>query len=522
MTRILPKTAFIQSPRKPLIYFVTSNEDKMFQARLIFSKFGLELQSFQRPPEYLEDYAQGKEKLLEVGVREVAGALGSSDFFFLEDTSVRIEAISEQTDEPGLAIKEWFTPQRMQDLADRIVREELDPAATVKSDIALHVPGLSRPVFFSGETTGRIAPVAPDFDRDPRYPWLRPDTFNGWLIPDGYDQPLGSLSFDSSMAVDFRARALVSLVERLEEYAVVLNAPPHSYAVRTKPGPAQPQLPLANRPALMVIGQTCSGKTTFGERASFGTGLTHIEASHVMRTIPLPEESDSVDSFARANLLMLRGGADVVARRITEIYGDALAEGFVITGFRTLQELAFLKERFPWALVVSIEASEPTRYDRYLLRDRPDDTLTLERFRQRDSEHKYFGLLNVGDHVADVRLKNEGSLEDYLAQVDSVVDERWTRVRGITPALPEESMAKSQLVRVLLALEGGSYGLTPQEIEVASATSGRIVRRSSARKVLAEFEALVRRTGDPSGVSYALSDAGHAYLQLLRARGLVI
>src|SRR5690349_17440559 len=58
--RIVPKPVFLQASRRPLLYFVTSSSDKLIQARLLFSKFGLELQTFQDPPDYVEDYSQSK------------------------------------------------------------------------------------------------------------------------------------------------------------------------------------------------------------------------------------------------------------------------------------------------------------------------------------------------------------------------------------------------------------------------------------------------------------------------------
>lgn len=517
--RLVPKPLLLRSEKRPLIYFVTSSLDKLIQARLLFSKVGLELQAFQDAPEYREDYSQSKLKLLEVGVREVARSLGTSTLFFLEDTSVRIEALStEDRDEPGLEIKDWFSPQAMTELAQRVYRHGLDAHATVRSDVALHVPGLERPVFFSGETSGTIAGSAPSFEQDPRYPWLRPDTFNGWLIPEGSDRRLGEMEFEASLAYDFRAKAFRSLLDRLEEYTAALNLPHQGYALRTRPSTGQPQLPLSSPPALLVIGHTCAGKTTFGERSA-SRGLHHIEASHVMRTISLPEQvPPDLTAFNRASLLMLQRGFDIVGRQIADIYARELRDSFVITGFRTLQELAFLTELIPWSRIVLIESSEAARYERYLRRERPDDALTLERFRTRDAEHEFFGLLGVAEQIADVRVRNEGSLDEYWFQVDGVIAGRnVSRLRGVMPPLSEDAIRKSQLFRVLAAVGATHRRLTPLEVEEATAKLGT-VKRSSVRKVAGDVPALIQRHGDESASQLQLSDAGRAYLQLIRRR----
>lgn len=519
-SRIVPKPIFLTSERRPLVYFVTSNSDKLMQARLIFAKYGLELQAFQDPPAYIEDYAQSKSGLLETGVREIARSVGSSALFFLEDTSARIEALSEPNrDVPGLAIKDWFSSERAEELSQRIQAEDLDPGATVRSDIALHLPGLDRVIFFSGETRGRVATSPPSFEQDPRYPWLRPDTFNGWLIPEGADRPLGAMDFEQSLAFDFRAIAIRKMLDRIEEYVAALNMPGQAYAVRARNTSLAPQLPLEHPRSFLVVGYTCAGKTTFGEHAaSLPRHSVHIEASHVMRTIPLPEEAPTdIDAFARASLLMLQGGFDVVARRVLELYSNELSNSFVITGFRTLQELHRIAESLPTVEIVYIESSEATRYSRYLERHRPGDDLSLDRFRSRDSEHEFFGLLDLADQVADIRIRNEDRLNDYFGQVTAVLSGRWSRTRGVSSGASKESLERSQLLRILRTLPAADRGISPAEIEELTRASGKAVARSSVRKVLTDSP-LVRKVEDAASSLYSISEAGLSYLWLVDRR----
>ncbi|MGY4414904.1 inosine/xanthosine triphosphate pyrophosphatase family protein [Bradyrhizobium sp. LB7.1] len=116
-----------------------------------------------------------------------------------------------------MAVKEWFSSASFEAL-DRELREKgNNRRVIVKSDIALYLPALSRKVFFHGETDGAIATSPPEFSPSAQYPWLTPDTFNGWFIPQGATKRLGEMEFEESLTFDFRAKSLSALVSRLEE-----------------------------------------------------------------------------------------------------------------------------------------------------------------------------------------------------------------------------------------------------------------------------------------------------------------
>jgi hypothetical protein len=327
------------------------------------------------------------------------------------------------------------------------------------------------------------------------------------------------MDFETSLAYDFRAISLKGLLDRVEEYIAALNLPSQAYALRTRPTISQSQLSFMPSPAFAVIGQSCAGKTTFGEHAHGSDyEMVHIEASGVMQTIELPTGSpDDLSPFNRANLLMLNHGFDVVARQIGDIYSQDLNGAFVITGLRTLQEIEFLKVLVPRVQIVLIEASEETRYDRYLSRARPGDELSLGRFRSKDAEHQAFGLLGVAEQIADIRIRNEGSLDDYLRQVSAVLANRTARVRGVTGSISNDGIRRSQLYRVLSALNATKRPMSPSEIECATSNLGT-VKRSSVRKVLSDAPALVHRAGEDTAIAYELSDGGESYLALLHIR----
>ena len=174
-------------------FFYTSNADKLIQARLIFMRSGYQLSHYRSQHEpYEEDYSLGTKGLLAEALKQVSQEFERRSVLFVEDTSVRVEALSDTIDYPGTRVKEWFAETSFEELDRQLVLRGGDRRCTVKSDIALRLPSLSRPIYFHGETSGHVAKTAPAFAASPQYPWLTPDTFNGWFVPDGSDRRLGT------------------------------------------------------------------------------------------------------------------------------------------------------------------------------------------------------------------------------------------------------------------------------------------------------------------------------------------
>ena len=213
--RITRRRPFHLLDRQLEVSFYTSNLAKFLQARMVFERSGLTLRHLKsRTDPYQEDYEAGKTELLKRAIAQVQLRIGHDTPFFVEDTSLRIEALSPgRADFPGLRVKEWFQQGGFEELDSRLRREGNDRSAVVKSDIALHLPGLDQPAFFHGETRGAVADSASVQTQPPRYPWLGSDTFNAWFIPEGAIRRLSDMDFEVSCEHDFRVRALVGLLE---------------------------------------------------------------------------------------------------------------------------------------------------------------------------------------------------------------------------------------------------------------------------------------------------------------------
>lgn len=513
---------FLSKERQLQPFFYTSSVAKYLHARVVFSRSGLILHEFKsRREPYSEDYSAGKEVLLARAIAEILSSVGSGSVFFVEDTSLRIEALSKgDEDYPGLRVKEWF-PQAKFGEIDTVLRAKQNRHAVIKSDIGLHLPGLDRPVYFHGETVGFIAETLPRFEENPQFPWLTPNSFNGWFVPEGATRVLGQMALEESWQHDFRTKALEQLISRLEEYTAILNAPTSALLKRETAAPVN-QLSLLPGPEeqklFVVVGHTCAGKTTFGEYAQ-SIGLTFVEASSVLRMIAQSKGLAEADPFQLARATLDELGSDVVARKIVQLY-PRVDRGLVISGFRTIEELELIKKHIGNAQVVLIEASERTRYQRHLERGRYESVKSFEAFRAHDLQQWSLGLLRVAEDFADIKIVNEGTKEEYFGRIDAILHGKdLSGVSGIsTRVQPRHIADENQLFRCLVALSDAGRPLSCDEIQEMTQLSGNAVRHNNANKVLKRVPELARRLElERTRVRYEITNAGRAYLRYMRS-----
>lgn len=522
------RQVFAAVPRRIEVAFYTSSIDKFLQARLVLHEFGLRLRYYTSSHDpYHEDYSLGRRELLSRAIDEVRRRLKVESLFFVEDTSVRIEALSTADEDfPGMSVKEWFAQTSFADLDKELSRHGGCRAAIVKSDIALHIPRLGTPVFFHGETPGRVANTPPAFEQSDQWPWLSPHTFNGWFIPEGSGKRLGEMSFEESWDHDFRIHAFTSLVHRLEEYAAILNISPHSYsAIRPITPSAGPELFPPQSELLVVVGRACAGKTTLGQYLNMHHDYHFVEASSIVRMLAKELEIEAQDAFHLALDVLIRKGPDIVARQIVGMWGSELRGRCVVTGFRTIEEIDFLRKAVPGCQVAVIEASERTRFERHLRRARMGAVKTLADFQKQDRQQAQFGLLGVAREIADVRIENEGSMEDYYSQIRSIVSRDAQPVAGVSrEPVNVKAVVATRLFRCLEVLEHADSPLSSQEIAdrtAAQANSGlQRIEKVSARHanwILRDFPEFARRV-DAHGarIHYELLPAGRAYLRSIR------
>lgn len=518
------------------IRFHTSNIDKFLQARLVFRRAGATLRYFKESQDpYVEDYHVGKHTLLARAIREIVDRLGANSLFFVEDTSVRIEALSGQEDFPGLQVKEWFRSTSFEQLDKSLAAAGSDRRATVYSDIALFVPGLDTSVYVAGQTEGTVAATPPTFVTDIEHPWLTPNTFNGWFIPQGASRRLGEMQVEESLKYDFRVKALNQLLRRLEEYTAVLNLPTGTYALPLRPvATEQPSL-FPRSPLLVVVGRVCAGKTTFGEYAASVNGSLHVEASDVMRELAKSYDIRATTIAETARSLLSHMGSDVVAREIESRFGSSLDAGAVVTGFRTLEEVWYIRERHPGCRVVLVECGDRIRFERHLARARVTGISAFADFLAFDRDQWTFGLLGRVADVCDLKVINEGPMSEYQNKIDVILaggydsaearKRRSNRISGVHIVNRKAIVSRStRLFRCLQALVDLGRAASCQEIACLTGSSERKLRNGNVETVsdrhvnwilkdVPELARRIERRGQP--VHYEIVPAGRTYVRMV-------
>ncbi len=413
--------------------FFTTNQTKLAHARYVAEGRQIQIKGFRQRTyhaDYVEprlatrdailqaSYESAKEQLAKAGYSE------TSHPFILEDTSVRIEALSSLDAEiPGVDVKYWMEDQAFTSLDEKLRNAGNDRRALVRSDILLHVPQSFKSswgfkgdfVLFTGEQTGRIVEVEHKFSANLVYPWLDNRSFNKWFVPDGAALPLGALSIEVADRLDFRRKSLEQLFDFLEA-RFYFSVP------RT-----QFELALDRRTNIILCGYTCSGKTTASQHLARGFGYLHIEASDFMHLAYYYRHGyqgpTAIGDFAEMALVEK---PTIAAEKIVEYMRLHPESPIVVSGFRSPDEVAYLEgamksmgkafsRRF-------VRAGEDVRFRRLKGRGRPGDDISLKDFRHRDLQQRRMGLDAI-EHAADtLPIGNEQGLEAYLSDINVLAE----------------------------------------------------------------------------------------------------
>ena len=414
------------------LMFFTSNIVKLAHARHVAEKYDLEVIGF-RQHTYRADYQEPRhvprKEMLEQSYNsaldqfEKSGFDPKTSFFFLEDTSVRIEALSEGGDDfPGLDIKFWIKEIDFRELDQQLRSRRNDRRVVVRSDVLLHVPEMfagrlgtvKRHCVFVGTQEGIVVESEVAFEQNLLFPWLDNKTFNKWFQPVGESLPLGALDIVRADAVDFRRESFGDMFSFLQTKL------PQSRKVE------QYGMNLEMDDNLILCGYTCAGKTTASQLLARRFGYLHIEASDFMYLsffLRHGYRSDvSIGEFAEQALAQK---PSIAADQILTYLRHEIAPPVVISGFRSLREVEHVMEQLAHTgkkfRLIFVEADEQRRFERLVARGRPGDNITYRKFANRDHQQERMGLSEVrGSSIAEV-WRNQASLEDWRRFVEGNV-----------------------------------------------------------------------------------------------------
>lgn len=412
--------------------FFTTSTTKLAHARYLAEGRPIRIQGFRQQTyhaAYIEPRDKSRTMILEASYRSAlsqlskAGYSAASHPFILEDTSVRIEALSKPgEDVPGVDIKYWMKEQTFYSLNEFLLSAGNVRDAVVRSDVLLHIPSGLRAawgvneefVIFTGQQKGSIVSQVANFKPNLVYPWLDNVSFNKWFQAEGSEGPLGSLPIEIADKVDFRRKAFEQLFAFLQHRRFFSTAE------------KQFALPLEQKPNFILCGYPCAGKTTASQHLARSFDYLHVEASDFMHLSYYYRHGyrgpTAIGDFAES---ALRQKPTITAEKVVEYLAENLAEPVVVSGFRAPEEIAFLvKEMAIFGkqfTVLFIDADEYVRFERLRQRARPGDDLTIEAFRDRDLQQMRMGLDDIRKLPEVDHISNNGSLAIFLKELDRKV-----------------------------------------------------------------------------------------------------
>ncbi|MCM2466044.1 dephospho-CoA kinase [Methanoculleus oceani] len=113
-------------------------------------------------------------------------------------------------------------------------------------------------------------------------------------------------------------------------------------------------------------------------------------------------------------------GMDAIARITIPAIEAESAPVVMVDGIRGDYEVTTFRGHFPDFTLIGIVSSFETRYRRLASRGRSDDSLTAEELRVRDERELGWGLGRALS-LADCRVTNEGTLEEFAAEIRALL-----------------------------------------------------------------------------------------------------
>lgn len=164
-----------------------------------------------------------------------------------------------------------------------------------------------------------------------------------------------------------------------------------------------------------------------------GAGKNEVAKFFEEKDIPIVHMGDVVREEARRrreritpeNLgrisleLRKKFGEEEIARRCFERIGKIKSDVIVIEGIRSLEEIAFFREKLRNVYTIAVHSGQKARFLRLKKRGRGDDAKRWKEFEERDLRELGYGM-GSAIALADFLLMNEGTLEELREKVESV------------------------------------------------------------------------------------------------------
>lgn len=388
------------------IIFVTSNRTKLAHARYLCRDYNVNILHYKKyfyGRAYEEPRVDDREILLFESFKDAVArwkkhfSTNNGLLFFIEDTSVKIDALSDEKSEiPGVDVKYWMQEINFEKLDTELRKRGNNRRCSVTSHVMLFLTEDLRKrlstcddfIVFKSTAEGYVTEKEYSIKTQILYPWLDNKTFNKWFVPNGYSKPVSILNIGEAEAGDFRRGAFKQMLDFLAKNGLIRN---RRYVIH--------QAHLQFYDSFVVCGRTCAGKSTIGKYLVDKYRYYHIEASEFMtqRLLETQGTRSNIDKHDFASEVLKVDPLFVVNRLVDYLHENSIIDRFVITGFRTLSEVEEFRKSFHGTRVnyIFLNASYEERCKRWMRRHREIDNYTEDRFKAIDDVQERMGVGNI-------------------------------------------------------------------------------------------------------------------------------
>lgn len=520
------------------LIFITSNSAKLSHAKHLCKDYAVRISKQKNYGiGYVEPRLENRDELIKKSVEDAIIRFRKNvqnhenKFFFIEDTSVVIKALSEDKEYPGVDIKYWMQENTFKDV-DKLLREKGNNRnAVVRSDLILVLSstlakrlGVQYKIFTS-QVDGSITEQEHKVSTQPLYPWLSQKTFNKWFVPNGCGMPMSLLDIEEADKHDFRVGAFKKMLQFLHENQIIKTIDEDNQ-LRVE------QLNLFKQVGnFIVCGPSCAGKTTLADYLVNNYNYYHVEASDFMYLSYYERHGTNSDvligDFAED---ALKNNPAVVADQIIEHIKKNKSIPIVITGFRDPREIESFLSNYKGDFginIVYVDTDQGIRYIRFIKRGRDplDENVTLDDFKKKDEQQNNMGLPLIKTQLSSTIITNNETFEDYYSCFEKqFANQLMSSKEYIVRATPKLFMkGRLQTAIVLTLLDQSNlkkYYTTTEIAHLINANSKYSSNPKSKNNVSRyfnqNFHPYFEVSKNDGYTSYRLSQTGIAYAKFLK------
>lgn len=176
-----------------------------------------------------------------------------------------------------------------------------------------------------------------------------------------------------------------------------------------------------------AVGKNGTGKDFFLEYIAKKYELPMISIGDIVRELAAKDglELTRENLHKTSQKYMGQFGQTFFPEQIVKKIKESGSRHFLVSGIRPLSDVKFLKEAFgdEFKLVDIVISDDMVRYERMLARGSDRDGNSIEKLREYDAGEENIFHTSETEKLADVKILNDGGVEDFYAEIDKFYNE---------------------------------------------------------------------------------------------------